>query len=96
MGCLLGLVAAVGAFGLIKPNAIRWLYVGVTVLMYPVGWLVNLVILAVMFYLVLTPVAIVCRLCRRDPLKLHDEPQNTSLWTSREGTPDPGRYLRQF
>src|SRR5664280_3568590 len=51
----------VGGVGLLWPPAIRWVYVGVTVLTFPIGWLMSQIVLLVMFYLVLTPIALLLR-----------------------------------
>jgi len=96
LGCLLGALAVVGLVGILRPAVVRWLYVGLTLLMHPIGRVANLVFLALMFYVVLTPVAFVFRLRRRDVLRLRDNPNTASLWTERQGTPEPARYLQQF
>src|SRR3954465_2296751 len=62
------LVVAVlfGTAGLIKPAIVRWIFVGWLVLAFPIGWVVSQVMLILMFYLVLTPVALALRLTGRD------------------------------
>src|ERR1043166_8790142 len=68
-GMVLGAVAVVvGTLGLIKPGAVRWIFVGWMVLAFPIGWLVSQIMLAVLFYLVLTPVAVLFRWRGRDVL----------------------------
>lgn len=95
-GAVLGAVSLVGLVGLLKPATVRWLFIGATVAAFPIGWLVTQVILAVMFYLVLMPLALVFRCVRRDALQLRRRPEQTSLWTERGDRPDAGRYLKQF
>jgi hypothetical protein len=95
-GAALGAVALVGLAGLLKPAAVRWLFVGATIVSFPIGWLISQVVLGIMFYLVLTPVAMVFKLRGRDALQLRREPERSSCWMTREGASDPGRYLKQF
>ena len=95
-GLVLGAVSAIGLVGLFRPASVRWLFVGATVAAFPVGWLVTWLVLAIMFYLVLTPVALVFRWRGRDALQLRRKPGCASFWITRSDTPDAGRYLKQF
>src|SRR6266404_4462547 len=57
VGLILCLAAvAVGPLGLIRPQAIRFIFVGCTILTFPVGWALARVILALMYYGIFTPV----------------------------------------
>ena len=69
-GWMLGAIACIGLLGLLKPFIVRWLFIGATVAAFPIGWLVTQLMLAIMFYLVLTPVALVFRWRGRDELQL--------------------------
>ena len=91
-----GAVALIGLAGLWKPSAVRWLFVGVTVATFPIGWVMTRVVLAVMFYAVLTPVALVFRWRRRDKLQLRHQPEQASFWVTRSPVQDIKRYLQQF
>ncbi len=95
-GYVLCAAAFIGVIGLVIPQAVRWLFIGATILAFPIGWVVTLVMLAIMFYLILTPVGWLMRLRGRDELQLRSEPERTSYWVTRTDTPAPGRYLKQF
>src|SRR5436305_6040462 len=75
-------VAAVvfGMSGLIKPPLIRWLFVLLTTVAFPIGWLVSQLMLAAMFYLVLTPIALIFRLMGRDVLQRKRDSNRSSFW----------------
>jgi hypothetical protein len=95
--CLaLGALALPGCVGLLRPQAIRWLFIGATVAAFPIGWAVTQLMLAIMFYLLLTPLALVFRLKKRDELQLGRAPGRASFWTVRDKPPEPGRYLKQY
>lgn len=65
---LLGL--ALGIIGLfVKPLA-RWLDLGWRKLSEAIGWVMSKVILGTLFFLLLTPLALLSRLSGRDPLRL--------------------------
>lgn len=81
--------------GIAMPAAIRFLFVGLTVALFPVGWLVSRLVLAVIYYLVLTPIGLVLRLTKHDPLGL-DGSGRDSFWKTVEPRTDPSSYFRQF
>ena len=89
-------VALIGLAGLLKPPAVRWLFIGATVAAFPIGWLVTQLMLAIMFYLVLTPVALVFRWRGRDELRLRSRPAPSSFWVERGEPPKAEKYLKQF
>ncbi len=62
----------------------------------PIGWLVSRVVLAVVYFLVITPIGLVRRLRGHDPLSLHPNSTATSYWVSRHDRTDPASYFRQF
>jgi hypothetical protein len=95
-----GVLAAAG-FALLLgsatcPRALFYPYLGLTLVTAPVGWVVGQVFLAVMFYGVFTPLALVFRLVGRDALGECLDPQAVTYWTARPAARDPRQYLRQF
>ncbi|MDY7095119.1 MAG: SxtJ family membrane protein [Acidobacteriota bacterium] len=80
---------------LYRPLA-RWLFVAVSVATWPIGWVLSHVLLATVYYLLLTPLGLVLRLTGRDPLQRRREPEPGSYWRRREPTKHPDRYFRQF
>ena len=62
------LAVLIGVPGLIRPNSIRPVYLGAIALTKPIGHVLGLVLLAVIYYGVMTPLALVFRLAGRDGL----------------------------
>jgi hypothetical protein len=60
--------AAICLCSLVSPAATRILYLGLTLVAMPIGFVVSLVLLAAFYFLLLTPVALVFRLIGRDAL----------------------------
>src|ERR1017187_1336136 len=82
VGIALGVVAIViGLLGLIRPAAVRGLFVGATVLAFPIGWVVSQIMLAVMYYGIITPLALWFRLRGRDLLSRKPAPHRASFWS---------------
>jgi hypothetical protein len=88
--------ALLAAVFLALPAARPAIFVGWSAVTYPIGWVISHVVLAVVFYLVITPIGVVLRLVSRDPLDRRLEPTRPSYWTERDGPPAVGRYFRQF
>jgi TRAP-type C4-dicarboxylate transport system permease small subunit len=94
---VLGIVAiTVGPAGLLRPSLIRPIYVGWMVLAFPVGWVLSHLLLAVVFYGVVTPVGLILRLAGHDALARRRLPERDSYWEPRPEPPAGGTYYRQF
>ncbi len=65
-------------------------------LAFPIGWVISHVILALVFYGLFTPLALVFRLIGRDALVLRRSPSARGYWQPRPQVTDPRRYLKQF
>ena len=74
----------------------RALYVGWMVALFPIGWLVSNLILAAIFFLVITPIGALASLVGRDRLQLKFDPSRHSYWTRYDPDDEPERYFQQF
>jgi polyferredoxin len=83
-------------FSVVHPKANRALFVALVVMTYPIGLVVSHVALALLFFGILTPVAVWFRLMGRDPLLRKFEPERSSYWTDVSEVTDPKHYFRQF
>jgi len=93
LGCV-GLV--IGIPGLLQPALVRWVFVGSMVLTFPIGWLVSQLMLALLFYLLVTPAALFFRLRGRDVLGRKRTSDCSSFWAKKEMPRDVRSYFRQF
>jgi hypothetical protein len=95
-GIALAAVALVGIAGLIKPGSLRLLFIVASAIAFPIGWLVSQLLLAVIFYGVVTPIAFIQRARGRDVLQLRAKPTQSSFWVVRDKKPAPETYFKQF
>ena len=93
---LVALAAVVGSLGLIKPGAVRWIFVGWMIIAFPIGWLISQVMLLTIFFLVLTPAGILFRLKGRDLLARKLSPGRSTFWTTKTIPKDVRSYFRQY
>jgi hypothetical protein len=97
LGAVLGVAAvAVGVPGLARPSLVRPVFVALTVATFPVGWVLARVVLAVVFYGLFTPLALVFRLAGRDALALRRPSDRASYWEPKPPPAGARSYLRQF
>jgi hypothetical protein len=89
---LAGLVPLVGIF---SRGALRFVFVGLSYATRPVGIAVSFVVLAVVYYLALTPIGLAMRLLRHDPLSRKFEPDAQSYWNPRTRTKPVESYFDQ-
>jgi hypothetical protein len=89
-----GVVCAALAFTV--PQALRPLWVVLMVVNYPIGWVVTHVVMALIFYLVVTPVGVIMRLTGRDPMERGFDRAAKTYWKPRRMEHDPARYFRQY
>ena len=90
-----GVGLAFGPLGLVRPQAIRPLYVFLITITRPIGWVVSHLLLAVLYYGVVTPFGLVFRLAGRDVLGRRRQPGQDSYWTPKPIPTDVRSYFRQ-
>ncbi|HVX13613.1 MAG TPA: SxtJ family membrane protein [Pirellulales bacterium] len=97
LGMVLSVAALViGTLGALSPASVRWLFVGMTLATFPIGWLMSWVLFGALYYLVFTPIALVFRLAGRDVLERRYNPTVDSYWSEKRPVDDVRRYFRQF
>jgi hypothetical protein len=89
-----GIIVTLAAFS--AHAARRWIYLGWMYATYPIAWTVSHVILAAIYFLVATPIALVLRAIGRDPMQRRFERKAGSYWVPRQQERGRGRYFRQF
>lgn len=90
------LAIGVGLTGLVKPEAVRPVFVGAQRVTFPIHWVVSHFLLAALFYGLFTPVGLLFRFLGRDALALRRRTDRESYWVPRPATTDMVRYLQQF
>ena len=78
------------------PPLRRPIYVGWIWAMFPIAWTVSHVLLAIVYYLVLTPLGLLRRLIGGDPMHRRIDRAASSYWVERRSTDSTERYFRQY
>lgn len=83
--------------GWLVPAFMRLVFVGMSYLAWPIGFVVSHVVLAAVYYLVLTPIGLIMRLIGYDPMRRGFDREAASYWVERPAAAaEPRRYFRQF
>lgn len=88
--------AAVLGLGLAKPVLVKWLFVGLSYVTFPIGWIVSNIVLLVIFYLLLAPLGLLLRLTGHDLLRRTLDPSARTYWRPRPTDVPIARYFRQY
>lgn len=85
-----------GVLGVLAPRFLRPIFVGWLVLAFPIGWLVSQIVMAGLYYGVLTPIGLALRATGRDALALKRPEGATSYWVPKPAPADVRSYFRQY
>jgi hypothetical protein len=90
----LGSIAAL--FSLVAPRANRVLYVGLTLLAFPIGFVLSYVIMGTLFFLIIGPIALLFRLFGRDSMHRGYDRNASSYWQEVHSARDKESYFHQY
>ena len=93
---LLGLGAISALFSLVFPKANAPLFVGLSVVAFPIGFVLSYVIMATLFYAVIAPVGFVMRLFGKDPMDRRLLPKAATYWVDARPARAKTDYFKQF
>jgi len=74
----------------------RPLYLGWMYLLFPIGWVMSHLVLAFVYYLIITPIGLPLRALGRDPMQRRFEPDAISYWVPHRAEQDLSQYFHQF
>jgi len=91
------LAEALGAFGALLEKLIpRALFQLLTLLAFPIGFVLSHVLMALIYYLVMTPIGLVFRLIGRDAMGRKPDPKLKSYWHDRGVPRSPASYFKLY
>ncbi len=77
----------------------RWrlpIYLGWVYTVFPIGWVVSHVILAIVFYVMFTLIGLLMRMFGRDPMRRRLDPEATTYWIDKPQAPGADQYFHQY
>lgn len=88
--------AVIFVLSLISAKLVRPIYIALVAAGYPIGWAVSHILMAVFFYGIITPLALVFRLFGRDALNRNYKSQQETYWQDYPRADSVKRYFKQF
>jgi len=96
LALVLGVLAVtVGPIGFVWPRAIRPVFIGWMVLVFPIGWVISHIMLGILFYGMFSPIGLLFRIRGRDALALKPRPGAATYWQDKPQGKDKSQYLHQ-
>lgn len=99
LNLVLGVLLTIGAMsllGIFVPSVIQPLHRILMLLVLPIGWVVSHCMLALVYYLVVTPIGIWRRIRNGDPLQRLADRDVKTYWQDRKEKRAGESYFRQF
>lgn len=93
---LLGGAGVAGAASLLAPKGLRPLFVLLSLLTTPIGFVLSYMLLFVMYFFVFTPIGLAMRATGWDPMRRRRDAAATTYWLQRGPSPDASRYFNQY
>ncbi len=81
---------------LVSLGITRLIYLALTTITLPIGFAVSFIVLAVFYYLIITPVGLVFRLIGRDSMKRKFDSTAKTYWVAHRPSKNLERYFHQF
>ena len=93
---LCGLAAALIVVYYVAPSLQTRIYRGWMLSVAPIGYVVSHLLLALVYYFVLTPIGLALRVFGYDPMLRKLDPAASTYWVARTQPTDSKQYFRQF
>jgi len=94
------IVAAVGLFicaiTFLSAKAGRLIYLGMTFAALPIGLVISVLLMAIFYFLILTPIGMFFKITGRDLMHRKFEQDSTTYWSQKKYDDAAERYFHQF
>lgn len=86
----------VAGLGFVVPAIIRPVFIGLSYLTFPIGFVMSIAVLAVIYFAVLSPISLLLRAFGRDSMSRRFDRAANSYWHTMARQGDADSYFRQF
>jgi hypothetical protein len=95
-GALGGVAVLSGLFSAVAPKANKPLFLGLTIVTYPIGLVMSYVVLGILFFGVFAPIGALLRATGTDPMQRSLKSGEPSYWSEARARRSKESYFRQF
>lgn len=82
--------------GWIFPGFLRVLFIALSAVTFPIGFVVSHLVLAALYYLVLSPIGLILRVLKPSLFPKRPDSSLPTYWHSRTGARKPGDYFKPY
>ncbi|MGE0142466.1 MAG: SxtJ family membrane protein [Planctomycetota bacterium] len=93
---LIGLGVLCFVLSQIDAKLVKPVFVGLMLVATPIGFVISMVLMLVIYFGLFMPVGLLFRLLGKDPLAKYPNPKLTSYWHVRTTPPSKARYLKLY
>jgi hypothetical protein len=95
-GIFAGLALLTALLSVVYPKGNRFIYVGLAVITYPIGFVLSYVIMGLLFFGIIAPTSMALRIVGHDPLHRRYDPEASSYWSACRPAREKSAYFKQF
>ncbi len=95
-GIFAGLALLTGLLSVVYPRGNRFIYLGLAVVTYPIGFVLSYLIMGLLFFGIIAPTSLALRIVGHDPLARRYDPEAPSYWSACRPARDKRAYFKQF
>jgi len=88
--------ALAALLSLAYPKANKPLFIGLSIVAYPIGFVLSHVIMATLFFVIISPIGLLMRLLGRDPLANRPAEDAQTYWSECRSARPAESYFKQF
>ena len=81
---------------LIRPRLLLPLFVFLTVITFPIGFVISNIIIILLYYVLFTPIALLFKIIGRDPLSRHFDTEQKTYWMNRNSNKAVSQRFKQY
>ncbi len=93
---LIGAAGLLFLLGSVAPVLLKPAFIGLSVITFPIGFVMNFLVLGLLFYGIFTPMALIFRLFGRDAMERKIDKTQSSYWKKVQRTRSPESYYQPF
>jgi hypothetical protein len=93
---ILALGIAIFLISLFSIKLTKLIYLGLILITFPIGWAISFILMAIFYFLLITPLGLVFRLMGKDLLNQKFDSNAKSYWVVRKPPENIDRYFHQF
>jgi hypothetical protein len=95
-GGFAALAAVSGLLSIVYPAGNLPIYMLISALTYPIGFVLSYVIMGTLFYLIISPIGLLLRLFGNDPMERRIDPDADTYWVDAAAARPRESYFKQF